>query len=48
MAELRTRHKLELSSKEDEVAKRMADKERQLQQVYSRYGTLCKLNNNCG
>ncbi|PNF24240.1 hypothetical protein B7P43_G15006 [Cryptotermes secundus] len=36
MAELRMRHKLELSGKDDEVARRMADKERQLQQVYSR------------
>jgi hypothetical protein len=43
MAELRTRHKLELSGKENEVTRRMADKERQLQQVYSRYGTLCEL-----
>jgi hypothetical protein len=37
MAELRTRHKLELSSKVDEVARMMADKEEQLQQVYNRY-----------
>lgn len=43
MAELRTRHKLELSGKEDEVARRMVDKERQLQQVYSRYSTLANL-----
>jgi hypothetical protein len=48
MAEMRTRHKLELSGKEDEVARKIADKERELQQVYSRYDTLCKLNNNCG
>jgi hypothetical protein len=37
MAELRTRHKLELSSKVHEVARMMADKEKQLQQVYNRY-----------
>jgi hypothetical protein len=48
MAELRTRHKLELSGKEDEVARRMADRERQLQQVYGRYGAFCKRNNKCG
>jgi hypothetical protein len=36
MAELRTRHKLELSGKEDELARRMADRERQLQQVCNR------------
>jgi predicted RNase H-like nuclease (RuvC/YqgF family) len=38
MAELRTVHKLELSGKADGVARIMKDKERQLQQVYNRYG----------
>lgn len=37
MAELRTRHRMELSSKVDEVARMMTDKEEQLQQVYNRY-----------
>jgi len=38
MAELRTAHKLELSGKADEIARIMKDKERQLQQLYNRYG----------
>ncbi|XP_021928716.1 centrosomal protein of 131 kDa-like isoform X3 [Zootermopsis nevadensis] len=37
MVELRTRHRMELSSKVDEVARMMTDKEEQLQQVYNRY-----------
>ncbi|KDR14818.1 5-azacytidine-induced protein 1 [Zootermopsis nevadensis] len=36
MVELRTRHRMELSSKVDEVARMMTDKEEQLQQVYNR------------
>jgi uncharacterized protein YydD (DUF2326 family) len=39
IAEIRTRHKLELSSKVDEVARLMAVKEEQLRQVYNRYDT---------
>jgi sugar-specific transcriptional regulator TrmB len=39
IAEMRTRHKLELSSKVDEVARLMAVKEEQLRQVYNRYDT---------
>jgi hypothetical protein len=39
ISELRTRLKLELSGKVSEVARIMAEKERQLQHVYSRYGS---------
>jgi hypothetical protein len=46
IAELKTRHKLELSGKEVEVARRIAGRERQLQQVYSRYSIPYKLDSN--